>query len=167
MVISQKGLEHGGNEQRRRHVRGRSTMARRRVNQRTLFAGTIATLAIAAIAAWLVYSSDTATPAPAASLPKVVVSMPLAHEVDSTLGFLGQFSAIERIELRAQVVGTLTSIYFKDGDVVHKGDLLFTIDARPFEIKLAQANAQLETASECPCRRNRVACVPIVDAAAA
>jgi membrane fusion protein, multidrug efflux system len=122
-------------------------MTCRRVNQRTLFAGTIATLAIAAIAAWLVYSSDTATPAPAASLPEVVVSMPLAREVDSRLGFLGQFSAIERVELRAQVGGTLTGIYFKDGDIVHKGDLLFTIDARPFEIKLAQANAQLETAS--------------------
>jgi membrane fusion protein, multidrug efflux system len=38
-------------------------------------------------------------------------------------------------------------IHFKDGDIVHKGDLLFTIDLRPYEIKLAQANAQLETAS--------------------
>jgi RND family efflux transporter MFP subunit len=73
--------------------------------------------------------------------------MPLARAVDSTLGFLGQFSAIEQVELRAQVGGTLTGIHFKDGDIVHKGDLLFTIDARPFEIRLAQANAQLETAS--------------------
>jgi len=120
-------------------------MTRRPVNQRTLFAGTIATLAISTIAAWLVYSSDTATPAPAASLPQVVVSMPLARAVSSRLGFLGQFSAIERVELRAQVGGTLTGVYFRDGDVVHKGDLLFTIDARPFEIRLAQANAALET----------------------
>ena len=62
----------------------------------------------------------------------------------SRLGFLGQFSAVERVELRAQVGGTLTGIYFKDGDIVHKGDLLFTIDARPYEIRLAQANAALE-----------------------
>src|SRR5262249_51195167 len=33
------------------------------------------------------------------------------------------------------------------GDIVHQGDLLFTIDARTYEIKLTQANAQLETAS--------------------
>jgi RND family efflux transporter MFP subunit len=76
-----------------------------------------------------------------------VVSKPLVREVDSRLGFLGQFSAAEHVELRAQVGGTLTGIHFKDGDIVQKGDLLFTIDARPYEIRLAQANALLETAS--------------------
>jgi len=69
------------------------------------------------------------------------------RDVDSRLGFLGQFSAVEHVELRAQVGGTLTGIHFKDGDVVQKGDLLFAIDARPYEIRLAQANAQLETAA--------------------
>src|SRR5258708_35084958 len=69
------------------------------------------------------------------------------HELDTRLGFLGQFSAVDQVELRAQVGGTLTGIYFKDGDIVHKGDLLFTIDPRPYEIRLAQANAQLETAT--------------------
>ena len=122
-------------------------MTRRHMNKRTLFAGTIATLTIATIAAWFAYSSDAATPPPAPPLPQVVVSTPLAREVDSGLGFLGQFSAIERIELRAQVGGTLTGVYFKDGVIVHKGDLLFTIDARPYEIRLAQAKAQLETAA--------------------
>ena len=75
------------------------------------------------------------------------MSKALLRELDSRLGFLGQFSAVDQVELRAQVGGTLTGIHFKDGDIVHKGDLLFTIDARPYEIKLAQANAQLETAS--------------------
>src|SRR6266478_3518946 len=120
------------------------------VAPRTLLAGTIATLAIAGVvAAWLPYSyrrSDAAASAPAA-LPQVVVSKPLEREVDSRLGFLGQFSAIEHVELRAQVGGTLTGIHFKDGDIVHQGDLLFTIDPRPYEIRLAQAHAQLETAN--------------------
>ena len=53
----------------------------------------------------------------------------------------------EQVELRAQVGGTLTGMGFKDGDIVHRGDLLFTIDARPYEIRLAQANAQLESAT--------------------
>ena len=104
-------------------------------------------LAVAVIAtAWLAYSSrqsDAAVSAPVA-LSQVVVSKPLVREVDSRLGFLGQFSAVERVELRAQVGGTLTGIYFKDGDIVHKGDLLFTVDARPYEIRLAQTNAALE-----------------------
>ena len=96
---------------------------------------------------YLYRHSDVAVSAAAPALPQVVVSKPLAREVDSRLGFLGQFSAVEQVELRAQVGGTLTGIYFKDGDIIHKGDLLFTIDSRPYEIKLAQANAQLETAS--------------------
>jgi RND family efflux transporter MFP subunit len=86
-------------------------------------------------------------PAAPAPLPQVVVSRPLVREVGSRLSFLGQFSAVEQVELRAQVGGTLTGIHFKDGDVVHKDDLLFTIDPRPYEIRLAQANAQLETAT--------------------
>ena len=79
-------------------------------------------------------------------LPRVTVSKPLLRDVDTRVGFLGQFSAIDRVELRAQVGGTLTEIHFKDGQIVHKGDLLFVIDPRPYEIKLAQATAQLQTA---------------------
>jgi multidrug efflux system membrane fusion protein len=84
-----------------------------------------------------------ALPAPA---PIVTVSRPLQRDVDRRAGFLGQFSAIDRVDLRAQVGGTLTEIHFKDGQIVHKGDLLFIIDPRPYEIKLEQANAALKTA---------------------
>jgi RND family efflux transporter MFP subunit len=110
-----------------------------------------AAIAIAVVApAWLAYlyrdSDAAASPAPAA-LPEVTVSKPLVREVYSRLGFLGQFSAVEHLELRAQVGGTLTGIHFKDGDIVQQGDLLFTIDSRPYEIRLAQANALLETAT--------------------
>src|SRR6266481_5504246 len=76
--------------------------------------------------------------APPAAPPLVTVSRPLQRAVDTRLGFLGQFSAVDRIEVRAQVGGTLTEIHFKDGQIVHKGDLLFVIDPRPYEIKLAQ-----------------------------
>src|SRR5215813_18479 len=99
---------------------------------------------------WLAYSyrqSDAAAPAHAAALPQVVVSKPLVRELESRLGFLGQFSAVDKVELRAQVGGTLTEIHFKDGSIIRKGDLLFTIDPRPYEIRLARATAQLETAT--------------------
>jgi RND family efflux transporter MFP subunit len=76
-----------------------------------------------------------------------VVSKPLVQDLDTQLGFLGQFSAVSQVELRAQVGGTLTGIFFKDGDIVRKGDLLFTIDPRPYEITLAEATAQLNVAS--------------------
>lgn len=84
---------------------------------------------------------------PQAAPPPVTVSKPLQRDIDTRLGFLGQFSAINRVELRAQVGGILTEIHFEDGQIVHKGDLLFTIDPRPYEIKLAQATAALQTAT--------------------
>ena len=79
-------------------------------------------------------------------LPVVTVSTPLRGNVDTRLEFLGQFSAVDSVELRAQVGGTLTKIGFKDGDIVHKGDLLFVIDPTPYQIKLSEATAQLESA---------------------
>ena len=117
--------------------------------RRTLFTGTIMALTVVAVA-WLTYwyrQNDAAASAAPSALPEVVVSQPLLRVVDSRLGFLGQFSPVKQVELRAQVGGTLTEIHFKDGDIVQKDDLLFTIDARPYEIRLAQANAQLETAT--------------------
>ena len=122
-------------------------MSSRHVAQRILLAGSIAAVAAAA---WLTYSdyqSDAVASVAPAPLPQVVVSKPLVREVGSRLGFLGQFSAVEQVELRAQVGGTLTGIHFKDGDIVHKGDLLFAIDPRPYEIRLAQASALAETAT--------------------
>src|ERR1700746_162251 len=78
--------------------------------------------------------------------PQVAVSAPLQRDVDGRLEFLGQFSAVDHLELRAQVGGALTQIGFKDGDIVHKGDLLFVIDRVPYEIKLSEAAAQLASA---------------------
>ena len=78
--------------------------------------------------------------------PQVTVSTPLQQTVVGTTGFLGQFSAVDTVELRAQVGGTLTAIAFRDGQIVKKGDPLFAIDPRPFQIRLDQAVAQLHTA---------------------
>jgi multidrug efflux system membrane fusion protein len=105
---------------------------------------------IALVGGWRGYSrgaSRSSAHTRPAALPEVVVSKPLVQDLDTQLGFLGQFSAVSQVELRAQVGGTLTGIFFKDGDIVRKGDLLFTIDPRPYEITLAEATAQLNVAS--------------------
>lgn len=78
--------------------------------------------------------------------PTVVVSAPLQKELDKKLGFLGQMSAIDNVEIRAQVGGTLTSIHFKDGELVKKGALLFSIESTPYDIKLSQARAAVAAA---------------------
>lgn len=87
---------------------------------------------------------EQAVAADAPQLPEVVVSRPLVKDLDSRLGFLGQFSAVDKVELRAQVGGTLIGINFKDGQIVKKGALLFSIDRVPYEIRLAQAKALLQ-----------------------
>ena len=90
--------------------------------------------------------APSADQAAAVAPPAVAVSTPLQRDVDTRLQFLGQFSAVNQVELRAQVGGTLTKIGFKDGDIVHKGDLLFVIDPTPYQIKLSEVTAQLESA---------------------
>jgi membrane fusion protein, multidrug efflux system len=88
---------------------------------------------------------EAAAPAPPGP-PPVTVSLPLQETVAATTGFLGQFSAVNSVTLRAQVGGVLTAIGFQDGQIVHEGDLLFTIDPRPYRIALQQAVAQYQTA---------------------
>jgi membrane fusion protein, multidrug efflux system len=92
---------------------------------------------------WRGHQQPAAAPPPP---PQVTVSQPLQQTVQATGRFLGQFSAVDRVELRAQVGGTLSTIDFQDGQIVHKGDPLFVIDPRPFQIKLDQAVAQFKTA---------------------
>jgi len=86
-------------------------------------------------------------PAAAAAAPAVTVSTPLQRQIDQRLSFLGQFAAVKQVELRAQVGGTLKGVFFKDGEVVRQGQLLFQIDQEPYLIKLAQASAELEAAN--------------------
>jgi multidrug efflux system membrane fusion protein len=95
------------------------------------------------------YSNFTAKPVRPAVVvpPSVAVAMPVQANVADWTDLTGQFSAVNQVVLRAQVSGYLTEIHFKDGQIVHKGDLLFVIDPRPYEIRLEQVNAQFQTAS--------------------
>src|ERR1700740_3515769 len=113
-------------------------------------AGGVSLIALGLIAGGVIFGphllSSTALRTAAVSPPAVEVSTPLQQDVATRLQFLGQFSAVDKVELRPQVGGTLTGIGFKDGDIVHKGDLLFVIDPTPYQIKLSKAKAQLASA---------------------
>jgi multidrug efflux system membrane fusion protein len=117
----------------------------------SLFSGRRAAVAVlAALAlggAWLtVGHSGASAPIPPPPPPTVTVSTPLQRHVGQWAGFLGQFSAVSRVELRPQVGGTLNEIDFKDGQIVHTGQLLFLIDPRPYAIKAAEQQAQIQNA---------------------
>jgi RND family efflux transporter MFP subunit len=76
----------------------------------------------------------------------VTVAKPAKRLVAEHDEYVGRFVAVDAIEVRARVSGYLEAIHFKDGEMVRKGDLLFTIDRRPFEATLAQAQANLSQA---------------------
>jgi len=73
--------------------------------------------------------------------PQVSVAQPLQREVVDYYETTGETRAVQTVELRARVGGYLEQISFKDGDIVKKGDLLFTIDKEPYEAALASAKA--------------------------
>ena len=60
--------------------------------------------------------------------------------------YVGRFVAVNSVEVRSRVSGYLSEIHFTDGQMVKKGDLLFTIDHRPFQIALDQMRANLAQA---------------------
>jgi multidrug efflux system membrane fusion protein len=78
--------------------------------------------------------------------PKVTVAKPVKRTIVDQDEYVGRFVAVDVVELRARVSGYLDKIYFEDGQIVKQGDLLFTIDKRPFQNTLDQARANLETA---------------------
>jgi RND family efflux transporter MFP subunit len=87
-----------------------------------------------------------AAQAPQGSPPQVTVAKPAKKLVAERDEYVGRFVAVDAVEVRARVSGYLAGIHFKDGQMVSTGDLLFTIDRRPFETTLAQAKAVLAQA---------------------
>ena len=83
-----------------------------------------------------------AAPAP----PEVTVAHPRAERLVEWTEFTGRFEAIERVEVRARVSGYLNAVDFRDGQIVEKGQVLFLIDPRPFEVALQRAEADLASA---------------------
>jgi membrane fusion protein, multidrug efflux system len=78
--------------------------------------------------------------------PSVVVATPLARKITLWDEYTGRFEAREQVEVRARVSGFMDKLHFKDGQIIRKGDLLFTIDQRPFLLSVEAAIADVERA---------------------
>ena len=78
--------------------------------------------------------------------PAVTVAKPVQRTVVDQDEYVGRFAAVDSVEIRSRLSGYLSEIHFKDGQMVKQGDLLFTIDRRPFEIALEQMRANLAQA---------------------
>ena len=79
-------------------------------------------------------------------LPAVSVSKPVVKTVTERDDFIGRFDAVDTVDLRARVSGYLDKVHFVDGAVVKQGDLLFTIDQRPYLDALRDAEASVASA---------------------
>jgi RND family efflux transporter MFP subunit len=84
--------------------------------------------------------------APPPSEPAVTVARPTQKTVVEQDEYVGRFVPIDSVEVRARVSGYLDQIHFTDGQMVKQGDLLFSIDKRPFQTSLDQASANLAQA---------------------
>ena len=110
----------------------------------TVTAAVFAVIAIAVagtLSAIGVDSTANAQQAPQAA--GVDVAEVISKQITDWQQYSGRLEAVDRVEIRPLVSGTLTAVHFKDGAMVKKGDVLFTIDPRPYAAEVARAQAQL------------------------
>jgi multidrug efflux system membrane fusion protein len=86
----------------------------------------------------------------AASVPAPATAVDVADVVSQRItewqGYSGRLEAIDKVEIRPLASGRIVAVHFKDGAVVKKGDLLFTIDPRPYVAEVERAQAQVASA---------------------
>lgn len=101
-------------------------------------------LALAGVGYGLAQGETAAPPAPPPAV--VTVAAPLVRQVNEWDEYIGRFEASRSVEVKPRVAGAVVGVHFSDGQVVRKGQLLFTIDPRPYSAALAEAQAGVQTA---------------------
>lgn len=112
------------------------------VKPRSVWRWRTATLAVFALFLTLLACGQGNVYAPPPA-PRVTVAQPVRQPLADYLEFTGNTQAINTVQLRARVQGFLEKVFFKDGDMVKKGQLLFLIQQNTYEDQLAQAKAQV------------------------
>ena len=109
--------------------------------------GGIAVIALVVVlgGAWKLVDKPQAQ-AQAAQIATVGIAAPLQRAVTQWDDYVGRFAPSQTVEIRPRVSGAVTAIHFRDGDYVRQGQLLFTIDQRPFRAALAEARASVASA---------------------
>ena len=83
---------------------------------------------------------------PSAPAMEVDVAMVVSKTITDYQNYSGRLEAVDKVEIRPLVPGTIVAVHFADGALVKKGDALFTIDPRPYVAAVDQAAAQLAAA---------------------
>jgi multidrug efflux system membrane fusion protein len=120
-----------------------------RPTRRLWVAGTTLTVLAAVVAAGFSLRTATAEASSQAAAPQatpVSVATVVQSEVATWNEFSGRLEAVERVDIRPRVVGTVQSVHFQEGSLVKKGDLLLTIDPAPYVAEVERAEAQVAAA---------------------
>lgn len=128
-----------------RNIMSESTTAPSRKSIAISAAIVLLIAAAGTIGAINVEASD-AAPKAAPPATTVDVAEVVSRNIVDWQNYSGKLEAVDRVEIRPLVGGTLTAVHFKDGSLVKKGDLLFTIDPRPYAAEVARFQAQLAAA---------------------
>ena len=86
---------------------------------------------------------STEAAAPPQFAPLVTVARATAQDVPVYLEEIGRSGAFESVTVTPQISGRITERHFQDGAELKKGQLLFTVDPRPYQAQLDSAQAQL------------------------
>ena len=118
-------------------------------HRRAISVAAILLLLAAGAGAWYWFNHHLAgvtagTPAPGP--PPVTVAKPVVKNIVEWDDFTGRFEATDDVAIRSRVTGYLDQVHFKDGAIVNKGDVLFTIDPRSFQAFFNEATARLDIA---------------------
>ncbi len=111
-------------------------------------AGVAVTAVLAAGAAWH-YVPSAAAPAPVAAAPAAIpVSVAILDQRDIAIwnDFSGRVEAVGRVEVRPRAAGAIVKAHFREGSIVRRGDLLFTIDPAPYAADVQRAEANVAAA---------------------
>ena len=116
--------------------------------RRLWVAGTTLT-ALTAIAT-AVFSLRTTTAEASPAAPAAAIAVSVATVVKSDVAtwdeFSGRLEAVERVDIRSRVAGTVQAVHFREGALVRRGDLLLTIDPAPYAAEVERAEAQVAAA---------------------
>ncbi|WP_158754865.1 efflux RND transporter periplasmic adaptor subunit [Dyella sp. S184] len=112
-------------------------------------------VAAGVLGSWILLhgNSSQAQSAPGGPPPEVTVAQALTREVSDSAEFTGRLQAVNTVQVQPRVGGFVDSVHFQEGALVHKGDVLFQLDPRPYQAEVdrlsanqAQAKAALSLA---------------------